>query len=56
MDWSIEECINYCCNMGLIDLVNHANLINELDDLRKDQEVLTNIKLYGVEDPNNESA
>ncbi len=47
MDWSIEDCINYCCNMGLIGLVNHNDLINELDDLRKDQEYLTNLKLYG---------
>lgn len=49
MDWSIEDCINYCCNMGLIGLVNHNDLINELDDLRKDQEYLTNLKLYGEE-------
>ena len=51
MDWSIEDCINDCSNMGLIGLVNHSDLINELDDLRKDQECLTNIKLYGEEDP-----
>lgn len=55
MDWSIEECINYCCNMGLIDLVNHANLINELDDLRKDQEYLTNLKLYGEDSDTDET-
>lgn len=52
MDWSIEDCINYCCNMGLIDLVNHYNLINELEDLRKDQKFLTNIMLYGEDDHN----
>lgn len=50
MDWSIEDCINYCRDHDLIGLVNHQDLINELDDLRKDQECLTNIKLYGEED------
>ena len=38
--------------MGLIDLVNHYNLINELEDLRKDQKFLTNIMLYGEDDHN----
>lgn len=51
MDWSIEDCINYCRDHDLIGFVNHTDLLNELDDLRKDQECLTNIKLYGEEDP-----
>ena len=41
--------------MGLIGLVNHNDLINELDDLRKDQEYLTNLKLYGEEKPDGEN-
>lgn len=49
MDWSIEDCINYCREHDLIGLLNHNDLINELDDLRKDQEYLTNLKLYGEE-------
>lgn len=47
MDWSIEDCINYCKDHNLIGLVNHQDLINELDDLRKDQDELTEIMLYG---------
>lgn len=50
MDWSIEDCINYCRDHDLIGLVNHNDLINELDDLRKDQDKLTEIMLYGEED------
>ena len=52
MDWTIRDCINYAHNQGLIGEVNHNDLINELDDLYQDQQVLTNIKLYGEEDPN----
>lgn len=40
MDWSIEDCINYCRDHDLIGLVNHQDLMDELDDLRK---------LYGEE-------
>lgn len=49
---SIEDCIEYLHDMGLIGEVAYYDLINELDDLRKDQDDLTNIKLYGEEDPN----
>lgn len=52
MDWSIEDCINYCSNQDLIDLVTYNDLINELYYLRKNQEYLTNIKLYYEEDHN----
>jgi hypothetical protein len=50
MDWSIEDCINYCRDHDLIGLVNHQDLLDELDDLRKDQDKLTEIMLYGEED------
>lgn len=46
MDWSIEDCINYCIDHDLIGLINHQDLINELDVLRKDQGYLTNLKLF----------
>ena len=46
MDWSIKDCINYCRDHDLIGLVNHQDLLDELDDLRKDQEYLTDLKLY----------
>ena len=35
---SIEDCIEYLHDMGLIGEVAYYDLINELDDLRKDQE------------------
>lgn len=47
---SIEDCIEYLHDMGLIGEVVYCDLINELDDLYKDQDDLTNIKLYGEED------
>ena len=50
MDWSIEDCINYCRDHDLIGLLNHQYLLDELDDLRKDQDKLTEIMLYGEED------
>lgn len=51
MDWTIKDCINYVHDQGLIGEVNHNDLILELEDLYQDQECLTNIKLYGEEDP-----
>lgn len=50
MDWTIKDCINYVHDQGLIGEVNHNDLILELEDLYQDQECLTNIKLYGEED------
>ena len=32
MEWTIRECIDYCHDKGLIGEVNHANLINQLED------------------------
>lgn len=49
---NIEDCIEYLHDMGLIGEVVYYDLINELDDLRKDQDYLTDLKLYGEEDPN----
>ena len=35
MEWTIKECIDYCHDKQLIGEVNHANLINQLEDFEK---------------------
>lgn len=52
MDKSIKECIEFAFEQGFILFGNYSDLKQELDDLEQDQIALTNIKLYGEENPN----